>query len=229
VKFLADETLKLNEELMRVGESELAAAVSGEQATAKRELDKLQEAWADLTVRDSTAASEADIKALVELRSKVREEMIEAGVEVAGDEERLKDNPGWKAAIAASRARSASLQKQREAIDRELQQKHALLAKSSAKREALEVELKAAQVIFDAAAARLREIRTLSGSRGERLRIIDPGIVPERPSFPNVGLNLLVAVVTAALLSLLYLGIAFQMRPSIVSQQWRSSATRANG
>jgi uncharacterized protein involved in exopolysaccharide biosynthesis len=229
VRFLADETLKLNQELMRAGEGELVAGASSEQAAAKRGLDELQAAWADLAVRDSAAALEGDIKALVELRSKVREQLIEARVEVASDEERLNESPGWKTAVAASRARSASLQKQREAIDRELQQKNALLAKSAAKRDALVAELKTAQVTFDAATARLHEIRTLSGSRGERLRIIDPGIIPERPSSPNVPLNLLVAFVMAALISLLYLGIAFQMRPSVARPQLRSAATRANG
>jgi uncharacterized protein involved in exopolysaccharide biosynthesis len=229
VRFLADETLKLNEELMQAGEGELAAAASAEQVTAKRELDELQRSLADVAARNSATSLEADIKALVELKSRVREELIEAELDSASESERIGENLRSKAAVAASRARSASLEKQREAIDRELQQKSALLANSSAKREALDAELKAAQVTFDATAARLREIRTQSGSRGERLRIIDPGIIPERPSFPNVPLNLLIAIATAALFSLLYLGFAFQMRPSMARPQLRSTATHANG
>jgi uncharacterized protein involved in exopolysaccharide biosynthesis len=229
VRFLADETLKLNEELLRAGDGELAAAASAEQAAAKRELDKLQAAWTDLAAREPSEMMEAEIKALVDLRSKVREQLIESRVEVAGDEQRATDNPGWKAAVAASRARFTSLQNQVEGIDRELRQKNARTAKASANRQSLGSELKTAQAAFDAASARLREIRTVSGSRGERLRIIDPGIVPERPSFPNVPLNLLIAFVAALVLSLLYLGFAFQMRPSIARPQLRSTATRANG
>ena len=61
-------------------------------------------------------------------------------------------------------------------------------------------------------------------SHGERLRIIDPGIVPERPSSPNIPLNVLIAFVAAAFLSLVYLGLAFQSRPSLVRAAMRSTA-----
>ena len=47
------------------------------------------------------------------------------------------------------------------------------------------------------------------GYRGERLKIIDPGIVPERPSFPNVPLNIAAAFVLAATCALAYLTLAF--------------------
>ena len=48
--------------------------------------------------------------------------------------------------------------------------------------------------------ARLREARGDAGYRGERLRIIDPGIVPERPSSPNLPLNLVAALLLGLVL-----------------------------
>jgi uncharacterized protein involved in exopolysaccharide biosynthesis len=53
----------------------------------------------------------------------------------------------------------------------------------------------------------LQDARAAQGYRGERLRIIDPGVVPERPSFPNTTLNVLLALVAALALSLLYIAL----------------------
>ena len=47
------------------------------------------------------------------------------------------------------------------------------------------------------------------GYRSERLQVIDPGIVPERPSSPNIPLNVLVALFAAAVLSFLLLTLRF--------------------
>ena len=56
-----------------------------------------------------------------------------------------------------------------------------------------------------------------TGYRGERLKIIDPGIVPERPSSPNVPLNLAAALLLGLVLPILYLAIElnFQERRAI--------------
>jgi uncharacterized protein involved in exopolysaccharide biosynthesis len=66
-----------------------------------------------------------------------------------------------------------------------------------------------AQERADAAARRLQEARAVIGYRGERLKIIDAGIVPERPSFPNISLNVAAAFVLAMTCSLAYLTVAF--------------------
>jgi uncharacterized protein involved in exopolysaccharide biosynthesis len=51
---------------------------------------------------------------------------------------------------------------------------------------------------------RLREARGDAGYRGERLKIIDPGIVPERPSSPNLPLNLAAALLLGLVLPIVY-------------------------
>lgn len=62
----------------------------------------------------------------------------------------------------------------------------------------------------DATAARLNEVNAGAGLRSERLKIIDPGIVPERPSFPNRPLLVIAALFISTVLSLVYLALAFQ-------------------
>jgi uncharacterized protein involved in exopolysaccharide biosynthesis len=70
----------------------------------------------------------------------------------------------------------------------------------------------AARVAFESAEKRLEEVRSLSGSRGERLTVIDPGVVPERPSWPKIPLMVLAALVIALAGSLLYLIFEFNYR-----------------
>jgi uncharacterized protein involved in exopolysaccharide biosynthesis len=48
--------------------------------------------------------------------------------------------------------------------------------------------------------------------RGERLRLIDPGIVPQRPSSPNIGLNVIAALLVALTASLVWLSLRYAWR-----------------
>ena len=41
---------------------------------------------------------------------------------------------------------------------------------------------------------RLNQVRSNLGYRSERLKIVDPGMVPEQPSAPNVPLRVLAAL-----------------------------------
>jgi uncharacterized protein involved in exopolysaccharide biosynthesis len=87
-------------------------------------------------------------------------------------------------------------------LDREISAKAKQLAQLTAAANAVEAERAAAQSALKAAEGRLAESRLAAGYRGERLHMLDPGIVPERPSFPNVPLILAVAVFGGLVLSL---------------------------
>ena len=76
---------------------------------------------------------------------------------------------------------------------------------STQHRDQVEADRKAQIAELAALEARLREVHSDAGYRGERLQIIDPGIVPERPSSPNLTLNLGVALFMSLALSILYL------------------------
>jgi capsular polysaccharide biosynthesis protein len=74
--------------------------------------------------------------------------------------------------------------------------------------EAARADLESARMSAEAAESRLREL-TSAGRYGERLELLDPGVVPERPSSPNLPLNLVVAGSLALLFSLGYLTAAY--------------------
>ena len=67
----------------------------------------------------------------------------------------------------------------------------------------------AARSAVFAAAEHVAQVRSAAGSRGERLKVIDPGVVPERPSWPNIPLVLLSALLAALTGSLLYVTLEF--------------------
>jgi uncharacterized protein involved in exopolysaccharide biosynthesis len=96
-------------------------------------------------------------------------------------------------------------------LQKSLARDSAELARRTARRQALEMDLTAAQAAFDSSAEHLHELQANAAARGERLRVIDPGIVPQRPSSPNVMLNVLSALLLALLASLLYLTVAFAL------------------
>src|ERR1039457_6285093 len=79
-------------------------------------------------------------------------------------------------------ARLEEIRKQVQSMDAESKERERVLALRMTHRDKLEADRKAADVALASIETRLRETRAASGSRGERLRVIDPGVVPERPS-----------------------------------------------
>jgi uncharacterized protein involved in exopolysaccharide biosynthesis len=79
-----------------------------------------------------------------------------------------------------------------------------LLGARQAHRDQLEADRQAAQTALASIAGRLRDARGERGFRGERLQVIDPGIVPERPSSPDIPLNIVVALLAGLLLPIVY-------------------------
>ena len=114
--------------------------------------------------------------------------------------------------LQAAQARAGVLDQRLRELTREIQEKSRLLGRGKADRDALEAELTAAQTVYDADTTRVRELRATAGSHAEQLRVIDPGIVPERPSSPNVSLNVGAALLLALISSLVYLSVAFAYR-----------------
>jgi uncharacterized protein involved in exopolysaccharide biosynthesis len=186
--YLAQETVKMNENTSQEGDREFASEAEKQHAAARARMDAAQRAW-DVTPDQITAESlRSEIYADEQLRDGMRKELTELEVEDP-------DASGADAArITAYRRRLVSLNEQVAA-------KRKNLAVVTAHLESLESDLGAARRAFAGAESRLHEVQVSAGYRGERLRIIDPGIVPEHPSSPDLMLNLLVALAAGAVLS----------------------------
>jgi uncharacterized protein involved in exopolysaccharide biosynthesis len=87
------------------------------------------------------------------------------------------------------RARIASIEKQKKELAAELEKKGARLDASRSRREAMDAEVRAAQTAYEEATSRLNDTLSSPQVLGQRLRVIDPGTVPQRPASPNMWLN----------------------------------------
>lgn len=110
------------------------------------------------------------------------------------------------------RAKAGELERRAADLEKRIGQNSLLASKRGAERQTLDANFKMAQTASENSAARLRDLRATAGTRGERLRVIDPGVVPQRPSSPNVALNVLAAMPLTLMALLAYLTISFSYR-----------------
>jgi uncharacterized protein involved in exopolysaccharide biosynthesis len=204
-EFLAAETVALSRSANFADEQDLRDDARARVAEAQKRLEQEQAAWHEFAVRRPYESMQADLEALAESRDKLRQALTEARTDLAEF-----SNDGPAATVAHIRARVESLEKQDADLAGQIQKKSTVLSDREARGEELQQKLRAAQSAFDAATGRQRELETSAGLRGERLRVMDPGVVPERPSSPNVGLNVLLAMVVALIVSITFLTLTFR-------------------
>ncbi|HTA46947.1 MAG TPA: hypothetical protein VK789_31095 [Bryobacteraceae bacterium] len=188
---------------------------------AQVRLDKSEKAAAQLAKSGSIEALQKEYDSAADLRTAVGRDLTLARADLANYLGQLQAPPpitsgvaepknGWiQSEIAASRARVHDLEEQERKLLEYLDTKGSALEELTRAREAVEVELKSARADEDAARTRLGEIEISAPLRGVRLRLLDPGIVPERPSFPNIPLNMVVGLIGSLLLVVGYLAIRF--------------------
>ncbi len=192
--YLADETIKLNRKTGRVGDEELIAETRRRVEQSAQRLREAQTARNAATQRSPTPeALTAELEQLRALREEVERLTISAELSV---EERGK-------------GRAESLRRRRAELDGQVDAKQQLLARRTAEIESLTTAHDSAWTAHEELERHLRGVEAASGTRGERLNLLDPGVVPERPSFPDVPLNLLVAAALALVASFLFLTLEF--------------------
>jgi succinoglycan biosynthesis transport protein ExoP len=210
--FLAESTVDLNRGIASDSSQDLIHTVEQQEAEASRKLQETETAWSQLIGNEPVQELQSSIESAAELRAGLQQQIANAGIEIADTDARLKQGGDGIGEIrkeaANARARVDELRKQIESIDRQSAEREKLLAARLAHREKLESQRKTEQATLTAIETRLRETRSDAGSRGERLRIIDPGIIPERPSSPNLPLNLAVAMLLGLVLPILYFTLA---------------------
>jgi uncharacterized protein involved in exopolysaccharide biosynthesis len=212
-QYLADETVSLSHSESLEADREFIDEAEKQAAGSEHRLTQAQQAWSNLSVREPVEALQGELDGSVEMQGKLRQQLVEAQASIAEYQEQGKaDSQFAREQVQAERARVAVLETRLQELKRSIQELGATMASRSAKREALQNELKSALTASEAAQTRLRELRAAAGSRGERLRVMDPGIVPQRPSSPNVPLNVAAALLLALAASIVYVSFAFVMR-----------------
>ncbi|HWC98746.1 MAG TPA: hypothetical protein VG456_18430 [Candidatus Sulfopaludibacter sp.] len=190
-EFLAKSTVEMNRSMVAESDQELIHGIEQQAKDLRVEVQQVDAAWSRLL---STEPIE-DLRTAQDNAATLRTTLEEHGVSMALESVESEDK---------GTARAAELRRQLAALDKQMAEREKLLAVRVAHRDALEAERKTAQTSLAAMESRLRETRGDAGYRGERLKIIDPGIVPERPSSPNIQLNLLAALLLGLVLPLVY-------------------------
>lgn len=220
-QFLAEETVKLSHDVARDADQQLAGEGEKQLEAARSKLGETRGDWERFATSEPVESLQADVDAAIELKSAVEKQLLEAKASEAEYSARQKTLASSNGADAVNergfverelngvRARATLLESQLKNLEQGIARKAALLAQRSSRKDQLQTQLKAAQAAYDVASSRLRDLRAMSGFRGESLQIIDPGIVPQRPSSPNIPLNLLAALLAALVIAVVYLSVLF--------------------
>jgi uncharacterized protein involved in exopolysaccharide biosynthesis len=203
-QFLAEETVALSRSTNFADQQDLRDDARVRLAEARKRLEQEQDTWREFIVRQPYESMRADLEALAGSRERVHRDLTDAREELG---ELLS---GATDAQAVLRARVQRLEKQDADLEALIQKKSSALSDREARGEQIQQRQHQAQMNFEAAASRERELEATAGVRGERLSVIDPGVTPERPSFPNVGLNMMLAIGVALIASVTYLTLTFR-------------------
>lgn len=215
VQYLAEETVNLSQALLRDGETDLLRDAQQQRDATQTSFNTADAAWREFTAGAPIEGLKGELESLADLKSRIRRDYIDAAAEAADAQEQAKgpaDSARPKQDAEGVAARSASLEKQSRHLEDEWKAKNTLLAQLESRRVQLAAQREAAKNALDAALVRYREVRNSVGYRGERLKVIDPGIVPQRPSSPNVPLNVIAALLAALVASVSYVSLDFVWR-----------------
>ncbi len=218
--FLAEATVETNRASVSESDQELLRGIEQQARELRTRLQEIDASWAKAVAAEPLLGLQSAMEQAGEFRSKIEEQVQSAELELADLGEQAKRAPDaaeWRKQESSARARLAELRKQLQDVDRQGAEREKLLATRQAHRDQLDAERKAGQAALAAVEARLRDARGETGFRGERLKIIDPGIVPERPSSPNLPLNVAAALLAGLVLPVLFLTLemGFQQRRGI--------------
>jgi uncharacterized protein involved in exopolysaccharide biosynthesis len=229
-QFLAESTVALNQSSVASSDQDLLRVFAEQEREARTRLTEVEKEWARTLSSEPTAGLLAELEQAAESRGKLQEQTQSVELEIADVGERMKQAaPAEQAELrkedANARARLAEMRKQSQDAERRNAERERLLSERQAHRDKAEADRKTAQAALVAMEGRLRDARGESGYRGERLKIIDPGIVPQRPSSPNLPLNVAAALLAGLVLPILYLTLEMSYQEQRAAS--RRSALRA--
>lgn len=214
-QFLAESTVEMSRSLSLEGDRDAARLIAQQEEELRRKVQGLDTSWAGLLASEPVQSLEADAENSATLRAELDEQISSVELEIADATDRASTAKADELAeirkeTSNARARLDQLRKQQDSIARQSSEREKLLATRLARRDRLDAERKAALAQLAAVENQLREVRAGAFYRGERLRLIDPGIVPERPSSPNLPLTLGGALTLGLVLPAFWLAVALR-------------------
>ena len=219
-QYLADQTAQLNRSLAQDGDRRLAEDLAQQTAVTKSKVDSARDAAAGLTGLQTHL--EEETLALRELKARTQQQALAASAEAAefsAEEKALTDDAAGNSAelgyvrqkSAGARARETTLRAELQDVERQLAAKEAEWAASFSRYERAQSEVATAEAAFNEIQRRANDLASGAGLRSEQLHIVDPGIVPQRPSFPDIPLILAAAFALSLTGALVFLTLQYRL------------------
>ena len=213
-QFIAEGAVELSRSGAREADDAMIQDATQAAESARARLNEAATASQKVAGEHSADALRSEVFDDSDLKSRVEEQLLNEETDPSGDSGR-------------SLARSEILKRRIGELTRAIDQKSAELAQQTVREENLEAALTSARTAYEAASQRLTDLRVSRGSRTEWLRVTDPGIIPQRPSSPNVPLILIGAVLLAFFGSLLYVTLSFSLKRE--PQHYRTPLRMSHG
>jgi uncharacterized protein involved in exopolysaccharide biosynthesis len=222
---VAQDAVTLNAALDKQANEDLVREPERLYQAAKARRERAEKAQAEFLQGKSVLSLDRQIADTEALRSQVGLDLARERSDLASFEGQrdsgLYSDPSIKELTAlqaaASVARVRTLEQQQAQLHDVLSARLPEMEMLKRQQEAIENELRSARAEEETAMNRIREIQSSTGVRRVRLTLLDPGIVPQKPSFPNLALNMVVAFALALAASLMLLIFRF-VRRALVSR-----------
>jgi uncharacterized protein involved in exopolysaccharide biosynthesis len=216
-EYISQQTIAINRSLERHSMGDLSRDVTNFVDAAQTRLQNARAARQSFLTEQPMGALEAELTSATDLKARADRNLADGEVELSATQARIASQARDTAAtasasredVAAIEAQVSTLRQQSHALGQRVAEDSAQLEQRRQQREVLDKELQSAQTQYEAAVTRRTEILSSEAFRGERLEIIDPGVVPERPSSPDIPLNLAVAFLASVFCSVVYLAFRF--------------------
>jgi capsular polysaccharide biosynthesis protein len=212
-QYVAAQTVELNRSLDSSSAAEMENEYRTQLNTAKERYRSARQAHVSIAAAEPLEGLENEVEEATDLKFRLERDLEVARTDLADYSARHPqggEDQNWlQQQIVATRARVVALEGQINGLGESLAKKSPLLEAGKVRRGAMESDEKAALAAFETANSRLNEILSSSAFHGERLQMLDPGIVPQRPSSPNTMLNTLAALLFALVGSVVWLGFRF--------------------
>ncbi len=202
-QFIAEGAVELSRSGGKEADEAMIADAAQAAETAQARMNDAETAWQKASGAHSAEELRSEVSEDRYLKSHLEEQLLDEQADLAGSSGQAQRDSG------ASQAGVGLLERRIAELSRAMDEKSAALARQTAREEDLQAVLTEARASYESASRRLADLRISRGSRAEWLRVVDPGIIPERPSSPNRPLILLGAASLALFGSWLYLTISF--------------------
>ncbi len=212
-QYIAEQTVSTSQAENVATDNLVSTGARQQVESARMRLTELQKTAVDLASKEPMVGMQSAIDSDVELLAGVRQRLVETQADAEEARAQLATGSDFaREQLDAATARATLLAKRAADLNLEIDSKSALLAQRSARRDALSEDLKVAQANYETASNQLHNMEVATGTHGEMLRLVDPGIVPGVPSSPNIPLYVVAALLTGAVSSLVFLSVVFAYR-----------------